>query len=210
MKLLSTNPSQNYALVGEVEVSTLNEIQDKVSLAAAAKGSWRDAGLSRRVEFIRLIRDEFEKRHDEISNLICAEVGKPIQHSRNEAKYYTRELDWFMDNAPAALCDEITFEDKRSIHKITYEPFGVVAVISPWNYPFGMAMWGIIPNLLAGNTVVFKASEECPLMGKLIEEVLRHHLPNGVFNEVYGPGEVGEQLSEGDIDMIWFTGRQIY
>jgi len=83
----------------------------------------------------------------------------------------------------------------------------VAAVITPWNFPFGMAIWGIIPNLIAGNTVVFKISEECPLVGELIEKVMNNHdLPKGVFSEVYGAGDVGKILSESDIDLIWFTG----
>jgi len=66
---------------------------------------------------------------------------------------------------------------------------------------------GVIPNLLAGNTVVFKISEECPLVGKLIEDtMLSHNLPEGVFSEVYGDGEVGLKLVQEDIDLIWFTG----
>ena len=70
-----------------------------------------------------------------------------------------------------------------------------------------MAVWGIFPNLIAGNTVVFKTSEECPLVGKLIEEIiLNHDLPEGVFSEVYGAGEVGQKLAESNIDLIWFTG----
>jgi len=88
-----------------------------------------------------------------------------------------------------------------------YEPTGAVAVISPWNYPLGMALWGIVPNLVVGNTVVFKISEECPLMGKLIEEVMNNHnLPEGVFSEVYGAGDVGEKLARSDIDLFRFTG----
>jgi len=114
-------------------------------------------------------------------------------------------MKWYIDNVESILADEITHEDDNSIHKIVYEPYGVAAVISPWNYPFGMAEWGIIPNLIAGNTVVFKISEECPLVGKIIEEVMSQ-LPEGVFSEVYGAGEVGEKLARSDVNLIWFTG----
>ncbi len=68
-------------------------------------------------------------------------------------------------------------------------------------------MWGTIPNLIAGNTVVFKISEECPLTGKLIEEIMNSkNLPEGVFSEVYGDGKVGQKLAESDVNLIWFTG----
>jgi len=70
-----------------------------------------------------------------------------------------------------------------------------------------MFVWGVIPNLLAGNPVVFKISEECPLIGKVIEEVmLSHGLPEGVFSEVYGAGDIGWKLANEKIDLIRFTG----
>ena len=70
-----------------------------------------------------------------------------------------------------------------------------------------MFIWGAFPNLIAGNTIVFKISEECPLTGKLIEQVMESgNLPEGVFSEVYGAGDVGHKLATSDIDLIWFTG----
>jgi succinate-semialdehyde dehydrogenase/glutarate-semialdehyde dehydrogenase len=135
-------------------------------------------------------------------------MGKPIKESTSEVTRYTNgELTWFLENGARALADEITLQDDASLHKIRYEPHGVVAAIAPWNFPFGMAIWGIFPNLVAGNTVVFKTSEETPLVGKLIEEIINNHnLPEGVFAEVYGAGDVGKQLAESEIDLIWFTG----
>jgi len=95
----------------------------------------------------------------------------------------------------------------QKIHKIVYEPFGVAAVIAPWNFPFSNFMWGVIPNLIAGNTVVFKHSEECPLMDKLIDDYMKTaKLPKGVFSQVYGDGKIGETLVNQEIDFIWFTG----
>ena len=70
-----------------------------------------------------------------------------------------------------------------------------------------MFVWGVIPNLVAGNTVVYKASEECPLSGQLIEEIIKSvNFPKGVFTEIYGAGDVGERLLHEPIDFIWFTG----
>ncbi len=207
MKLISTNPAKNYQPVGKVDISTQSEIQEKVANAHAAKKAWRELGVAGRIELLRPIQKELLSRRDEIARLICSEVGKPKSQALGEAKGYPEELDWFFENAPAALRDEVTFEDEHSVHRIVYEPIGVAAVITPWNFPFGMAMWGIVPNLIAGNPVVFKASEECPLVGKLVDEVFSNHgLPKGVFTEVYGSGDVGKQLAESDVDLIWFTG----
>ncbi len=205
-KLISTNPARNYEILGKVDVSSDKEIREKVALANKAKTSWKELGVKRRIGLLRPICKEFKRRSDEIAGLITKETGKPVAESRNEAEGYAEEFEWFMENAVSALNDEITHEDSSSVHKIVYEPFGTAAVITPWNFPFGMAIWGIVPNLIAGNTVVFKISEECPLMGKLIEEVMAKHLPEGVFSEVYGAGDAGEKLARSGIDFIWFTG----
>lgn len=207
IKLVSTNPADNYSVIGEVSVSSDKEISEKVKKAQLAKIAWKELGVKKRIELLSPICDEFAKRQEEMAQLITREIGKPILQARSEAKGYVEEFKWFMNNIESALKDETTFENETSVHKIIYEPFGVAAVITPWNYPFGMAIWGIVPNLLVGNTVVFKISEECPLAGKLIEEVfLSHNLPEGVFSEVYGSGDTGKQLSEADINLIWFTG----
>ena len=206
-KLQSTNPADNYTILGEVEISTDQEIKEKVAQANKTKTAWKELGIKKRIELLKPICAEFRQKSNEIAELISKEMGKLIGECFNEANGYVEEFEWFMENAESALKDEITHEDNDSIHKIVYEPFGTIAVITPWNFPFGMAIWGIIPNLIVGNTVVFKISEECPLVGKLIEEVMNNHdLPKGVFSEVYGAGDIGEKLSQSDINFIWFTG----
>lgn len=207
-KLISTNPADNYTKVGEVDISSDAEIAEKIAKAHEVKTKWKELGVEGRIRLLRPIRDEFRARKEEIANLISLETGKAIHESILEVTRYTdEELTWLLENGPKALADEITFKDNESLHRIVYEPYGVVAVIAPWNFPFGMAVWGIFPSLVAGNTVVFKTSKECQLVGKLVEEIiLNHNLPGGVFAEIYGTSEVGQKLSESNINLIWFTG----
>ncbi|MEX0616281.1 MAG: aldehyde dehydrogenase family protein [Candidatus Woykebacteria bacterium] len=206
-KLVSTNPAKNYELVGEVSVSTASEIAENVKKAQATKEAWKELGVKKRVELMKPIVEEFEGRQGEVAQIITKEVGKPIRQSRDEVRGYIGDFKWFIENVESSLAEQVTFEDEKSLHKMVHEPSGVAAVITPWNFPFGMAVWGIVPNLLVGNTVVFKTSEECPLLGKVVEEIfLNHDLPDGVFAEVYGNGNVGEQLAKSDINLIWFTG----
>lgn len=206
-KLVSTNPADNYSKVGSVDISTTKEIKAKVAKAQAARLVWKELGVEGRVKLLAPIRDEFRERSDELIRLISVETGKAIHESTAEVTRYIDEITWFLDNGSKALAPEITLQDDESLHRVTYEPYGVAAAIAPWNFPFGMAVWGIFPNLVAGNPVVFKTSEECPLVGKLMEEIiLNHDLPEGVFAEVYGAGGVGKELAESDINLIWFTG----
>ena len=207
-KLSSTNPAKNYVNIGEVEISSNGEIDEKVVKANKAKRAWKELGVESRVKLLEPIRDEFRSRTEEIAKLISTETGKSINESKSEVTRYTdTELTWFLEHGPKALADEITLQDDESLHRIVFEPYGVAAAIAPWNFPFGMAIWGIFQNLVAGNTVIFKTSEECPLVGKLIEEIiLKHNLPEGVFASVHGAGEVGKRLAESEINLIWFTG----
>ncbi|MBI3576508.1 aldehyde dehydrogenase family protein [Candidatus Gottesmanbacteria bacterium] len=207
IKLISTNPAHNYRPIGSVSVSTTEEIKQKVTLAQKAKSKWKEIGVARRVGYIREIYNKLMEKKEEIIQLVTSETGKCLKDARSEVDRYGKNFQWFIENVETSLQDEVTYEDDKTIHKIIYEPLGVAAVIIPWNHPFGMFVWGVIPNLLAGNTVVFKHSEECPLTGKFIEEIINStSLPKGVFSEVYGNGKVGRLLIRQNINLIWFTG----
>jgi len=206
-KLQSTNPAKDYEILGKVNISTNTEIRDAVNFANKRKTEWKEFKIKSRIALLKPILTEFTKRQEEFALLITNEIGKPIPASRKEVEDSLSIFQWFMDNAERALEDEILYKDGQFIHKIIYEPHGTTAVITPWNYPFGMAILGIVPNLIAGNTVIFKTSEECPLIGKLIEEIMDNSdLPKGVFSEIYGGGEVGERLARSDVNLIYFTG----
>jgi len=169
--------------------------------------AWKELGVSGRTKLLKPLYREFEKRKEEIALLVTREIGKPIKDSLGDLDWDSGYFKWFLENGEKFLAEEITFEDKSSIHKVVYEPIGAAAVIVPWNYPFANFLWGVIPNLIAGNTVVFKHSEECPLSGKLYEKMVdKLGLPKGVFSEVYGGSEVGEILAKEKINLIWFTG----
>ncbi len=206
-KLISTNPAKNYKTIGSVDVSTVEEIKKKIKEAQKAKALWKELGVKKRIELIRPIYGEFLKRKKELALLITREMGKPIRESLDDIEWVTSYFNWFLKNGERYLSDEVTFKDESSIHKIIYEPIGVAGVIVPWNFPFDMFIWGVIPNLIVGNTVVLKHSEECPLTGKMIEEIMNgSDLPKGVFSEIYGDGKVGTLLANQDINLIWFTG----
>ncbi len=206
-KLISTNPAKNYEAVGSVDISTPEEVKEKVAAANQAKIGWKELGVNKRIGYLQEIFQKFAEKKEEIVSLIIKETGKSRKDARSEWERYNNAFTWFLENAETSLQEEVTFEDEKSLHKIIYEPLGVTAVIIPWNHPYGMFAWGAVPNLLAGNTVVLKHSEECPLTGKLIEEIINSSsLPKGVFSEVYGDGQVGERLLNEPVNLVWFTG----
>lgn len=204
-QIVSINPS-NYQVLGEVSSSTLSDIQSKVKMAHESKHHWHEIGVAERVKILKKALQEFEQRKQEIVILESTEMGTPINEAESNFKGSIQYANWFFDNAEKYLSPEITFAMKNQTHTVYHEPLGVAAIIIPWNFPFGNFIWNCLQSLIAGNTIILKHSEECPLSGKLIEEVLTKHLPKGVFNEVYGDGEVGSALVEQNINLLSFTG----
>lgn len=206
MNIISINPSNKQNL-GQVNVSTTEEVRLKVRKARLALKSWNEIGLSKRVEILRGVAQGFERRKKEFAELISKEMGMPISQSQHDVGGAIDFFNWYLDNAEKYLSPEVVYEDEVMTHTVHYNPVGVVAVIAPWNFPASNFIWVAGQNLIIGNTVVFKDSEEVPLCGKFIEEVFAEaNLPEGVFAEVYGDRTVGEALVNDDIDMICFTG----
>jgi len=208
-KLVSTNPSRNYEVIGEVEISSKLEIREAAALAQVAKLQWKETPLSERITILRSVFDLFKdkKNIEKLAKLASQEMGMPFKESREDFMYGNRNLDWYLDHATAYLSPEVTYEDDNEIHAVYREPYGVTAVIVPWNFPFSNFVWQCGQNLIAGNVIVFKGSEEVPLFSKALEEImLSSLLPKGVFNVIYGDGKVGDQLVHENIDLICFTG----
>lgn len=135
-KLISTNPANNYEVIWEIDISTDNEITEKVKFANNAKRMWKELWVKKRKDLMKPILDEFRVRTKEIAELITKEIWKPITESLWEVSAYIEDFEWFIENVKNSIKDEITYESKSSIHKIVYEPAWVVAVISPWELSF--------------------------------------------------------------------------
>jgi acyl-CoA reductase-like NAD-dependent aldehyde dehydrogenase len=206
-KLTSINPAQNYQINGTLEASSREEILTAVNLANTAKLFWGAFSVSERVVYLQKVYQVLFSNVERIVDLIAKEIGTPYQECKDEVLWDFDYFKWFLDNAQTILSPKTTHEDQSSLSQIFYEPIGSAAVITPWNLPFDMFIWGVIPNLIVGNTVVYKSAEQCCLSGKLYAELLNESgLPDGVFNVIHGDGEEGQILVEADIDLIWFTG----
>lgn len=208
-KIISLNPSKNYEIIGSVDSSTHDEIVGKIAAARAAQPVWAQIGLTERIRFLEKLYQIFIARKNEIGELISQEMGMPVSlRNAIDLDMGLHYMRGYLDGAAEWLGTETTFENDIEIHRLSFEPRGVVGVSVPWNYPFCNFIWGVMQNLVVGNTVVVKHSEECPLVGKLLEDIIASvGLPDGAFNELYGDGSsVGESLMNGAIDLIWFTG----
>jgi acyl-CoA reductase-like NAD-dependent aldehyde dehydrogenase len=206
MKLVSTNPSQSYNKIDSVDISTYKKIVSRVNKAHNTKKSWQKLGVDGRVKLLRKLSDKFVENSNKLAKLQSIEMGMPIRQARDDINFGIEYFNSYLDKANECLKPITTLNNKTEFHRVIREPYGVVACIVPWNYPFSNFVWQCGQNLVVGNTVVFKHSEETPLIGKLIEEIVCGVLPDGVFNEIYGDGLIGEYLIKQDINLICFTG----
>ncbi len=205
-ELISTNPSKNYEVIGKVKVSTKQEVIDKVAKAHRTKKTWQQLGVTKRAQLMQKLVIEFEKAKEALAKLIAKEMGMPIIQAREDVEFGLEYLASYADSAEKQQKPILTLETDKEIHTVVHEPYGVAACIAPWNFPFGNFAWVCGQNLVTGNVVIFKHSEETPLCGKFIEDVVTKILPSGVFQEVYGAGNVGEILINQDVNLICFTG----
>jgi len=207
MQVISKNPSRNYEALGEVEETTNQEILKKLEFARYAQKEWKDLGLPKRIEIMRDLHAAFSNNIDKIAKLITQEMGKPITQSHQEIARALDYLKWDFENAEKYLQPEVTFENDETIHKVFFEPKGIVLCIQPFNFPFSQFIWQTMQNLIVGNVVVSKPDINSPLTAKLIEEIIDgSKLPKGVLQIVIGGVEVGQFLANHNFDMILFTG----
>ena len=204
--LLDRDPASGEALA-EIVSASRDELAQAVARARAAQPAWEALGAAERARRLTEASESFTQRADELGLLICREMGKPIESARGEAGAYGRVLGDRAREVADALAPE-TLDGGETESLLVRVPHGVVAAVTPWNFPVAMPMSILVPALVAGNTVVFKPSEHVPLVGALIAEVLQAVLPDGVLELVQGGGDVGAALVASDVDMIGFVGSR--
>lgn len=200
------NPS-NGNTIEIVKCSSKKEVIQAVNSAKTSLAIWSEKKLYRRCNSLLKIADDFIKKEDKIACLISDEMGKLYRASLGEVEAVAYSIKETVTLAKEAFSKKILCE-KNLRTELIYEPLGVVAVITPWNFPALMPENLLTPALLAGNTVVFKPSEYAPLTGKAVFEIYSKHLPKGVINILHGADEVGKEVVNSDIDMIAFVGSQ--
>ncbi len=206
-KFISISPDNTIGQLGEVDITSEAAVKEAVSNARSSFKQWSRLSVEERKQYLEKIYKVFDSNREELAKLESMEMGMPIVESRIDVDSGRNYLRWYLDNTQKHISPEVSFENDTELHTVYYEPIGVAAVIMPWNFPFSNFIWGVIPNLMVGNSVVFKPSEEIPLVCKKYEELISStDLPEGVLNFIYGDGKVGDILVHEDIDLICFTG----
>ena len=197
--------------LGEFPITAREGVSTAVARARAAAPAWRATPLQERLRTLGRIKDVVRTHGEEYARRISEDTGKPLVDSLlTELMSVPLFLDYYAKTAPSVLARKkvstpLMFPGKKSY--IEHFPVGVVAVISPWNFPFQLSMVPVLSALIAGNTVVLKPSEVTPLTGEVINEIFRRiGLPEGVLEVVQGDGSTGAALAESDVDKIFFTG----
>jgi len=207
MKFQVINPATE-EVIAELEALDKKAVSLAVKKARKAFDSWGNTDFDERETIIKKFGELLSKNKSEIAKLISREMGKAIIEAEGELEGSLGDINWLLSEARAALKDEELKVDVPDIKaSIRFEPVGVVGLITPWNFPFGTALWKIIPALLTGNTIVFKPSELSTLCGMKIADLFNQAgLPEGVFNIVIGDAITGRHLVKSKVNMISFTG----
>jgi succinate-semialdehyde dehydrogenase / glutarate-semialdehyde dehydrogenase len=204
--LVDTDPATG-AVLARTPCADTAEIGRAVRAARASLPGWAGLGLPGRAAILERIARRWEDAGtiERVAQLITAEMGKPIASARGEAGNMARGIRALSAGCQAALAPVETREGTTAT-RVSREPLGVAAVITPWNFPLGMARELLVPALMAGNTVVFKPSELVPLTGQALHETFAAELPADVLQIVQGDDVAGKALVAAAIDMVGFVG----
>ncbi|MFC9685835.1 aldehyde dehydrogenase family protein [Streptomyces sp. NPDC056948] len=192
-------------VIGTVPAGTAEDVDTAVLAARAALADWAATPPAERAARLAALRDVLVARADEIAETVTAELGSPLKFSQA----VHAGVPIAVAGSYAELAATYAFEEKTGNSVVHHEPVGVVAAITPWNYPLHQIVAKVAPALAAGCTVVVKPAEDTPLVARLFADAVHEAgIPAGVFNLVTGLGPVaGQALAEHPgVDLVSFTG----
>jgi acyl-CoA reductase-like NAD-dependent aldehyde dehydrogenase len=194
-------------LIADIPADTTTIVESKYQLALKAQPHWAAVTLADRIASIKKFYDLLEAEKDLLAHTLTREVGKPLQQSYNELNGARNRIAFFLDNSEKYLADEWMTNEGLTTEKISYEPLGVIANISAWNYPYLVGVNVFIPALIGGNAVLYKPSEFATLTGQHIERLMHAAgVPAAIFQCIVGAGEAGAALLNLPLNGYFFTG----
>ncbi|HZK01511.1 MAG TPA: aldehyde dehydrogenase family protein, partial [Anaerovoracaceae bacterium] len=168
---------------------------------------WSALTADERIIYLEKCADVLEEKAEEMARLLSREMGKDLRRAVNEVQSCVNDIPYKTREIKEAIKTKV-IENKGRKTQLQYNAIGVCGIIAPWNYPVSMGHWLILPALTAGNAVIYKPSEETPLVARAYVDAFNEVLPKGVLQIVYGDGVIGEALVQSEIDLIGFTGSR--
>jgi acyl-CoA reductase-like NAD-dependent aldehyde dehydrogenase len=210
-RIASVNPA-TVEVLGELDSAGPTEVRAAVARARSAQPDWNAWGIRDRVGVLRRFQQILLAHKTDIARRITQEAGKPaVEALVTEVLVVLDAARFLIDNAFAILREEKlphgNLALKTKSGRILHEPYGVIGIISPWNYPFSIPATEAMAALVAGNAVVLKPSELTPLIALELQALLREAgVPDDIFQVLPGEGETGAALVGSEIDKLVFTG----
>ena len=206
--LAVTNPATG-ELIAEVAKCGAAETRRMIEAAAAAQKLWAQSAVKERAAVLRRWFNLVMENQEDLAQILTAEQGKPLAEARGEIAYGANYIEWFSEESKRVYGDTIAppANDKRLV--VIKQPVGVVACITPWNFPNAMLTRKIAPALAAGCAVVCKPANATPLSAlALMELAVRAGMPKGLMNVVTGrTAEIGAELTGNPlVRKVTFTG----
>ncbi len=204
-----TNPAQADEVIGRFPRSGAQDVERAVAAAKEAFPAWRAMSCIRRAEFFDDFVQIVKAEKKSLAELVTRECGKQINEALADVVEGIHMAQYVFGTSRMSQGSMVSSEIAAKDAFVVRKPKGVMAVITPWNFPFAIPLWLMGPSLVEGNTVVFKPSEETPGVGqRIVEIMLEAGFPAGVVNLVQGIGEeAGPPLvAHPDVEVVLFTG----
>ncbi len=205
----STNPAHKTQVLGAMQASDQRDVDAAIEAAQKAFPSWRKTPAPSRGDICLRAGILLEQRKEELARIMTQEMGKVLKEARGDVQEAIDMAKYAAGFGRRPHGETVPSELKNKWSMTVREPLGVVACITPWNFPMAIPSWKIFPAVMAGNTVVFKPASDTPIVAtKLVEIFEEAGLPGGVLNLVTGSGsEVGDPLVQDPrVAGISFTG----
>jgi len=203
------NPSDISENLGNFAQASQSQVEHAIQAAKQAQPEWEKTPIERKQAVLQAIGDELIARCDELGTLLSREEGKPFAEGRGEIYRAGQFFQYFAAEVLRQIGDNAASVRPGVSVEVTREAVGVIAIISPWNFPTATAAWKIAPALAFGNSVVWKPANLTPASAVALTEIIhRQGLPEGTFNLVLGSGsQVGNTLiNSKDVNGVSFTG----
>jgi aldehyde dehydrogenase (NAD+) len=204
----STSPARQSETIGVFPLGTKADADEAVATARKAFPAWRRTSRILRAELFDKLAQIVKREIDSLALLMARECGKVVTECRAEVVEGLHMIQYVFGTGRMPSGEILSSEIAEKDAYMRRKPWGVAAVITPWNFPFAVPLWMLGPSLVEGNTVVFKPSEDTPAVGQRIVELFEEAgFPPGVINLVHGEGEAGEAMVRNPgVNCVLFTG----